>query len=150
MIPTLPPLRTKWSDFSTTDLPSFHEKIREELIRDQILDWVNHQSKCMAWWVEPQRALVRRRGKLLLTRPNNRHYLTGVPDIIGSWKGRPLAIEVKRPAAKGNVGAGRVSEDQVAFMHRARATGWICFFAWRLEHVKQCIQEFDQFYGVGL
>lgn len=141
------PLRIKWSDFDRTIHPAFPAKVREELIRDQILDWLAFQKGAFAWWLEPHGALKRKAGKLVFHVPNNRHYMTGAPDIIGSWNGRPLGIEVKRPASKG-VQAGVASEGQIHFMHMARSQGWVCFFAWRLEDVKLCLGEFDQM-GAG-
>jgi hypothetical protein len=137
-----PPLRLRWSDFDRSGQVPFPTKVREELVRDQILDWLRFQKQCMAWWNEPHSVLRRKAGKLVMHAPANRHFKTGIPDILGSWKGRPLAIEVKRPKAPG-ADPGVLREGQIAFMHEARAQGWIAFVAWRLEDVKTCLLEFE-------
>lgn len=154
-MPQLPPLRTKWSDYDRAEQPSFPIKVREELIRDQILDWLAFSREAMAWWCEPFGALKKRGGKLRFMAPTNRHYRTGIPDILGSWRGRPLGIEVKRPMAveiingkKVKTPPGVASDAQVAFMHEARSKGWVCFFSWTLADAKQSLIEFDQSMGV--
>lgn len=125
------------------------------MIRDQILDWLALQRHSYAWWNEPHGALRRKAGRLKFMTPNNRHYKTGVPDILGFWRGRPLAIEVKRPPAsemvrgkKTRVAPGVASEDQVTFMQDARPHGCVCFFAWTLMDARLSLQEFDQSMGL--
>lgn len=48
--------------------------------------------------------------------------IKGVSDILGIYKGRLLAIEVKRPGEKPTV-------DQLAFMESVKAAGGIAFVA---------------------
>lgn len=138
----LPPLRLRWSDFDRSGQVPFKSPVREELIRDQILDRLAFRSDALAIWHEPKIKLARRGGKLVCHTPANRHFRVGTPDIIGSIAGRPLGIEVKRPKAVG-AEPGRPSPEQIQFMHEARRAKWICFFAWRLEDVETCLQEFN-------
>ena len=55
-------------------------------------------------------------------------YPKGISDIIGIYKGRFLAIEVKRPGLK-------PSEHQQAFIDRVNEEGGIGFVAWFPEDV---------------
>jgi hypothetical protein len=52
----------------------------------------------------------------------------GVSDILGVWKGRLLAIEVKRPG-------GKVSDEQQAFIDRVNKLGGIAFVARSVDDV---------------
>lgn len=52
----------------------------------------------------------------------------GVSDILGIYKGYPLAIEIKRLK-------GRVSENQQAFLDKFKAEGGIAFIARSLDDV---------------
>lgn len=142
------PLRLRWNEFDRSAQAPFPMKVREQLIRDQILDWLCFRPHAMAWWCEPHSVLKRKAGKLVMHAPTSRHFKTGVPDILGSWRGRPLGIEVKRPKAPG-ASPGIVSPAQVSFMHQAREQGWACFFAWCLQDVQLCLSEYDhQFLGL--
>jgi penicillin-binding protein-related factor A (putative recombinase) len=56
------------------------------------------------------------------------HRIRGVADILGIWRGRPLAIEVKTKT-------GRVSPHQKAFLEAWEQAGGIGFVARSLEDV---------------
>jgi Holliday junction resolvase len=64
------------------------------------------------------------------TRSNRRssHYRKGVPDILGVWNGRALAIEVKKPD-------GQISKEQVQFLEEFCSLGGIGFVAKSVEDV---------------
>jgi len=55
-------------------------------------------------------------------------YPKGISDILGVYKGRFLAIEVKRPG-------GRVSPEQRAFIERINDEGGIGFVAYSVDDV---------------
>ena len=52
----------------------------------------------------------------------------GIPDLIGIFKGKPLAIEVKGPRAK-------IRPEQVEFLNQWVDEGGIGFIAWSIEDV---------------
>lgn len=58
----------------------------------------------------------------------SRYKMNGVPDILGIYKERLLAIEVKRPG-------GKLSSDQVAFINRASKSGAVVITAFRVDDV---------------
>lgn len=68
-------------------------------------------------------------------RNNSPHRIRGVADILGIYKGRPLAVEVKTPT-------GRVSPHQKEFLKNWAAAGGIGFVARSVEDV------IDQLSGV--
>ena len=58
----------------------------------------------------------------------------GMPDVLGQLPGgRLLAIEVKRPS-------GRVTEDQAAFIEKARGSGALAFVARSVSDVLDAIK----------
>lgn len=144
---SMPPLRIKWGDFKRA-YPLQKIKVTENSARELILDWLGWHGHCMAWWNEPHGAVmvkgVRIRSKHLFNKYNRK----GVPDILGSWKGRPLAIEVKRPGTKLH-GAGTASPDQIEFIKEAREKGWIAFFAYTIDDVKMQLKEFEEYYRMA-
>lgn len=135
----------KWSSSHSRPDKLKPFKIDENPVRDLILDWLNTHIHCDAWMNESQGTYDK---KIRGFRANNhRHHRKGVPDILGTWKGRALYIEVKRPATKQN-GAGRPSEDQIAFIRKQIRHGAIAFFAWGLEDVREQLAFFER--GLGI
>jgi len=67
----------------------------------------------------------------------NPYRMRGVADVLGIWRGHPLAIEVKTPT-------GRVSPHQKEFLEKWREAGGIGFVARRVEDV---VRELDKFKG---
>lgn len=55
-------------------------------------------------------------------------YPKGISDILGVYKGRMLAIEVKRPG-------GRVSPEQIKFIKQVNEEGGIGFVAYSVDEV---------------
>ena len=66
----------------------------EKMLENAILDWLNSIPKCFAWkhHVGGKRGQIRTKG--------NRYSPNGIPDIIGLYKGRFFAIEVKHGKGK--------------------------------------------------
>jgi hypothetical protein len=56
--------------------------------------------------------------------PRTRFGVAGVSDILGCFRGRFVAIEVKRPDAVGSYG---VTKTQQAFLTRVAFSGGVCF-----------------------
>lgn len=88
----------------------------EGKIKRQILDWLE-MKKIFHW--------VYQSGKV----PGRRLIRTGVPDILGAYKGRLLAIEVKAKT-------GKVSDEQMEFIYQVRMAGGIAFVARCVEDVE--------------
>lgn len=140
----MPQFRIKWKDFKRA-YPLQKIRVTEDSVRELILDWLNWHGHCMAWWNEPHGAVViggkRFRSKQIF----NKYNRTGVPDILGSWRGKPLAIEVKRPSTKLHA-SGKASADQIAFIEEARRKGWIAFFAYTIDDVKMQLKDYEEYY----
>lgn len=64
----------------------------------------------------------------------SRYQEAGTPDLLGSLKGRCLAIEVKRP------GDGVVSTIQNVRLRQWRAAGAIAFVAYSVEDVEKVLR----------
>jgi hypothetical protein len=62
----------------------------------------------------------------------------GIADILGCWKGRFVAIEVKRPG-------GRISQEQERFLEAIRRHGGIGFVARSVEDVIESLGVQDRF-----
>ena len=101
----------------------------EKQIETAILRYLELLPECFAWKnnsvgiYDPIRKVYRR--------TRNRFAINGVADIIGIYKGRFLAIEVKTPKTK-----NRVSEDQRRFLDNISGHGGIAFVATGIEDVK--------------
>lgn len=65
-------------------------------------------------------------------RANNPYIINGVADILGVYKGRFLAIEVKVPSRKNNL-----TEHQKKFIKNILESGGVAFVATSIEDVKQ-------------
>lgn len=88
----------------------------ESEIKKLICQWLA-ANRALFWLHIAQR--MNKRSKYL---PN------GIADIIGIWKGRPLAIEVKTPK-------GIVSDEQKEFLQTFNERGGIGFVARNLDDV---------------
>jgi hypothetical protein len=97
--------------------------MREGQIEIEILSWLNKQPDCMAFKINQSGY---HDGTAWRKRTNGS--LLGVADILGIWKQRPLAIEVKSES-------GRVSAHQERFIENYKKHGGIAFVARSLEDV---------------
>jgi hypothetical protein len=90
------------------------------------MDWLNAQPGCFAKVIQI--------GKI----PGRRNVSKGVSDIVGAWKGKALAIEVKRPGED-------VTEEQVSFLSCWKIRGGgISIVARCLEDVIQVLKAVDE------
>ena len=91
----------------------------------EILDFLAAQPKCLVWRNTNQRG----------RKHNSSHYRKGVPDILGIWCGRPLAVEVKKPG-------GVISKEQIEFISTFTQLGGVAFVAMSVDDVvKKLIRE---------
>lgn len=66
----------------------------------------------------------------------NPYRIKGVSDILGLWKGKFLAIEVKAPK-------GYLTPEQKAFIAKVRSEGGIAFVARSIDDVKRELGELN-------
>lgn len=100
--------------------------IKEKDIQKAILQWLSMQPReCIAWQNDSV-GIYDPTKKTFRARPKGA--LAGVADILGIWRGLPLAIEVKRPG-------GIVSEAQEEFLERFEKHGGISIVAYSLDDV---------------
>lgn len=99
-------------------------KIYEPLEKDiqkSILDYL-HAKKVFCW----------KQANTGIYKPDGSGYipigLKGVSDILGCYKGRFLAIEVKRPS-------GKLSPDQELFLNHVRENGGIALVARSIDDI---------------
>lgn len=103
----------------------------EGLIKNEILSWL-HSNSIFCWPVDsvgiydPKRKVFRRR--------SNIYHINGVSDILGIYKGIPLAIEVKSKT-------GRLSPEQKIFIEKFNHHGGIAFMARSIGDVMEALSE---------
>lgn len=99
----------------------------ENDIKNSILGWLSTLPECFVWpndstgIFDPSKGIYRRK--------NSKFFIRGVSDILGIYKGRPLAIEVKSKI-------GRVSEHQEFFLKRFELSGGIAIVARSIDDVR--------------
>lgn len=106
----------------------------EKQVQDTILEWLNLQPRTFAW--------RQNSGKFLIQHPSGKKYMVvvgtkGMCDIIASWKGRFLAIEVKSFI-------GKLSDEQRDFIEMINDRGGISFVAHSLDEVIKTLEEIDE------
>lgn len=97
----------------------------EKIIENQILNYLLSK-KVFCWKVKTTASYDPRRGRFLKT---SSLYKKGVADILGIFKGKPLAIEVKTPT-------GRLSPEQRDFLTEFREQGGIAFIARSVDDIE--------------
>lgn len=97
----------------------------EQEVKRQISDFLNFKG-IFFWWnhstglYDPINKKYRKR--------NGRYDLNGTSDILGIYKGKLLAIEVK-------AGSNRPSQHQTLFLTRVIEQGGVALVAWSIEDV---------------
>lgn len=89
----------------------------ESSVVNRLIKWINKQPECRA------------------QKTHGSQLRMGTPDIDGSWRGRKMAIEVKRP------GNNQVTALQKKELEAWAATGAITGVAHSLEELKEIIKE---------
>lgn len=82
----------------------------ESEIKRLICDWITAAGGLV--WLHARNGRIKK----------SKYLKPGIADILGVWKSRPLAIEVKKPN-------GKVSDEQTAFLTDFNARGGIAFVA---------------------
>jgi penicillin-binding protein-related factor A (putative recombinase) len=101
----------------------------EKDIQNSILDFLRWKG-VFCW---PNQSIgVYDKDRKCYRRPNNKHHLNGVSDILGIYKGKPLAIEVKKLKPK-----TYPTEEQKEFIARVILEGGIAFIARSIEDVEK-------------
>lgn len=106
----------------------------EKEIETSILHWLNQQQGCFAFKVNTIGVFDEEIGAY---RKTSKFVLKGTADIIGIWKTKPLAIEVKNKN-------GRLSQEQKAFINKYIELGGIAFKVSSLEEVQRNLEYFDK------
>lgn len=102
----------------------------ENAIKNSICEWLGYQ-KCF-FWVSDRVGIFDPTRKVF--RMNRSPYrIRGVSDILGIWKGQPLAIEVKTKT-------GKISPEQVAFLAMFRQSGGIAIVARSIDDVEKVLK----------
>lgn len=82
------------------------------------------------FWIQPA-------GKIPGRRNTSRHMRNGIADILGIYRGRMLAVEVKTKE-------GRLSPEQVEFLDLVNRRGGIGVVARSIEDVQAALKRFDE------
>jgi len=106
----------------------------EKTIEGDILHWLNSQKDCFAFKVNTVGIWDERNN---CYRKTGLFTLKGTSDILGIWKGKPLAIEVKNKL-------GQLTTEQHAFINKFRLMGGISFKAEALSVVKRNLEYYDK------
>ncbi len=106
--------------------------LKEKQIENLILSWLKFNN-IMAWKIKTTGTYDTKLGRFRKPSP---WYRTGVSDILGIYKKRPLAIEVKSKT-------GRVSPHQEIFLNEFRENGGIAFIATSVEDVQNHLEVED-------
>lgn len=121
-------------------LPQSFEKskrgssLKEKAIENQILSWLKI-NKIFAFKVERTGIYDAKIG--CFRRKNSVHHIRGVSDILGIYKKRMLAIEVK--AAKGSL-----SRFQTMFLQDVNNNGGVAIVARSIEDVELALQKLGE------
>lgn len=99
----------------------------ESAIRNSICSWLSAH-RCFCFVHDSLGIYDTKKG--CFRRNTNRYRIKGVSDILGIWRGRFLAIEVK---VKGRY----ATPEQRAFIQKVNAEGGIAFVAHSIEDVIQ-------------
>lgn len=104
--------------------------VLEKTIENEIL-WYLKSSGIFAWKVKSVGTFDPKIGKF---RKSANNYMKGVADIIGIYKGKPLAIEVKSST-------GKLSPDQKIFLLKHHQEGGITIVARSIQDVEQALSK---------
>jgi penicillin-binding protein-related factor A (putative recombinase) len=101
----------------------------EKEIETSILQYLEFVPNCYAW--KNQSIAVFDPRKKTFRKAASKFLINGVSDILGTYQGKFLAIEVKRPSNK------KRNEDQDHFIKNINDRGGIAFYATSIDDVKK-------------
>lgn len=107
--------------------------VKEQDILNAIMDFLKIKQAHVAH-VRNTGTIIRTGNKTFFGR--NKRNQPGVADIIGVYKGKPIAIEVKSPV-------GRVSPEQTAWLSQWGSSGGFFVVARSVDHVDQFIRNLE-------
>jgi len=105
----------------------------EKEIENSILNYLDFLPNCFAW--KNQNVGIYDARKRTYRKSNSKHQFKGISDILGIYKGKMLAIEVKQPKKK-------PTEDQQKFINKINENGGIAFVA-------TCINDVEVYLGTA-
>jgi len=108
--------------------------MNEKVIENLLLEWLNYQRGCFAW--KNNSMGVYDPIKKTFRTNKNKYVHNGVSDILGIYKGRLLAVEVK-------TSKGVVSRAQQIFIDRVIKEGGIAGVARSLQDLEKLIKGGD-------
>jgi len=106
----------------------------EKKIENAILTYLSFLPDCFAWKNNTTGIYDPTTGKWRKTK--NRFAINGVADILGVYKGRALAIEVKAPGKK-------ATKDQVDFLDTFSKNGGLCGVATSVDETRNILACYD-------
>lgn len=109
----------------------------EKPIEKAILQYLEFVDDCYAW--KNNTVGIYDKAKGIYRKSRSKYAINGTSDILGVYRGRFLAIEVKTPQTK-----NRPSEDQRMFIERINYHGGIAFIATSVEDVQQALESLDE------
>jgi penicillin-binding protein-related factor A (putative recombinase) len=105
----------------------------EKELETAILSYLNYLPGCFAW--KNNSTGIYDPVKKVFRKPKNIYAINGVADVLGSYRGKLLAIEVKLPTNK------KRNPEQTLFLKRVIDSGGIAFYATSLDEVKEKLSE---------
>lgn len=103
----------------------------ESAVKKQICDFLNTlPDQDIMFWINESVGIYDPRRKIFLKK-RSRYQRKGVADLLGIYRGKPFACEIKRP------GSYHVSPEQKAFIEEFNRKGGIAFIAKSIEDVKK-------------
>lgn len=125
----------------------------ERQVQNEVCSWLQMQeAKGIAWGsvIEVKGYYDASKGRYL--KPNHPYRKVGVPDWMGSWRGRSLNIEFKAPEVRlqGKVirYKGTLSQEQRVYLTRAHNAKAIVILAYSLDDVLRNLKLVDQQMGL--
>jgi penicillin-binding protein-related factor A (putative recombinase) len=108
----------------------------EGIIKKQICDWLAYQRKDIFFWINSSVGIYDP-GRGMFRRPNSPYQIKGTADILGCYKGRIIAIEVKSKR-------GTLSIEQRQFLERISSMGGLGIIARSIEDVQKALERYDE------
>lgn len=108
-------------------------KTKEQDVVNAIIDYLSYR-KIMHAHIRNTGAIIKRDGKTFFGRQRNKQ--PGVADILGVYKGVPIAIEVKSEV-------GRLRPEQDTWLNEWASNGGVYCVARSVDHVEQFIEAIE-------
>jgi penicillin-binding protein-related factor A (putative recombinase) len=110
----------------------------EKEIENAILEYLSYRADSFAWKNQSVGIFDQQKG--VYRRPSNKYHIKGVSDIMGIFRGRPLAIEVKSAT-------GRASPEQLLFLYNFWQAGGVALLARGVQEVEIKLKQASEWVG---